>query len=96
MSAPDRRAGGRELAAVAGLCTIRVPRRWLVGYVGTLLIVLVGALALSHTFTDVGHLTAWSIGLALAVVVAAARRQARVETGTGGTPSTAASPEMSG
>lgn len=64
------------MVAVAGVCTIRVPRRWLVVYVGTLFTVIVSALVLSHTFTDVGHLTAWSIGLALAVVVAAARQEA--------------------
>jgi hypothetical protein len=68
------------MAAVAGLCTIRVPRRWLVGYVATLAIVLVGALAFARTFTDVGHLTAWCIGLALAVVVAAARRPPATST----------------
>jgi hypothetical protein len=60
------------MAAVAGLCVIRVPRRWLLLYVGTLVVVFGGGLVLSHTFTDVGHVSAWGIGLGLAVVVAAA------------------------
>lgn len=62
------------MAAVAALCTIRVARRWRTVYVTVLVGVLVAALLLFHTFTDVGHATAWCIGLALAVIVAAARR----------------------
>jgi hypothetical protein len=62
------------LAAVAGLCTIRVPRRWRAAYVTVLAAVLAVALVLFHTFTDIGHATAWAIGLGLAVIVSGARR----------------------
>ena len=64
------------MAAVAGLCVIRVPRRWRAWYLTVLIGVLAGGLLLSHTFTDVGHATAFCIGAALAVPVSAARRTA--------------------
>jgi hypothetical protein len=63
------------LAAVAGLCVVRVAHRWLAWYVVVLVAVLGGGLVLSHTFTNVGHMTAWCIGLGLAVVARAAQRR---------------------
>ncbi len=65
------------LAAIAGLCTVRLPRRWRTAYVCAWAVVLGSALLLSHTFTDLGHATAFGVGLGLAVVVAAAGRASR-------------------
>jgi hypothetical protein len=65
------------LAAVAGLCTLRVPRRWRTAYLIVLIGILASALVLSHTFTDVGHATAFCIGTSLAVLVSAGHRSAR-------------------
>jgi Rhomboid-like protein len=65
------------IAAVGGLCIIRVPRRWRTAYLVVMGIVLGGALLLSHTFTDVGHATAFGIGAAVAVLVSAASHAAR-------------------
>jgi hypothetical protein len=62
------------IAAVGGVCTVRVPRRWRATYLTVLAAVLVGALLWSHTFTDVGHVTAFGVGAGLAVVVSAANR----------------------
>jgi hypothetical protein len=59
------------VAAVLGVLTARRPEhrlRWVLA--GTLL--LVARLAVSDTFTDLGHLTAWTIGVAIGLVVTAA------------------------
>lgn len=64
------------LAAAAALCVLTMPRRWRLPYALALSAVLVVALLLVHTFTDVGHATAFCVGLCLALVVAAARRAA--------------------
>jgi hypothetical protein len=63
------------LAAVAGLLAARVPprhRRW---YVLGLLAVCAAPLLLSPTFTDVGHVVAALLGLALAALVTRAARR---------------------
>ncbi len=53
---------------------VLVPRHWRAPYVTVLAAILAVALVLFHTFTDVGHVTAWAIGLGLAVIVSGARR----------------------
>jgi hypothetical protein len=58
------------LAAVAGLLAARVPARGRPWYVLGLLAVCAGPLLLSPTFTDVGHVVAALLGLALTVPVA--------------------------
>ncbi len=60
------------MAAVAGLCVVRVPRRWRAWYVAVLVVVLGGGLLISRTFTALGHATAFAIGCCLAVPVRAA------------------------
>lgn len=65
------------LAAVAGLCALRVPPRWRTVYLVVLIGLLASGLVFGHTFTDVGHATAFCIGISLAVPVAAAGRSAR-------------------
>lgn len=65
------------LAGVAGLCMLRVPRRWRTAYLIVLIGLLASGLALTHTFTDVGHATAFCIGISLAVFVSAGHRTAR-------------------
>jgi Rhomboid-like protein len=62
------------LAAVAGLCAIRVPRRWRTAYLSVLVATLAVALLLVPTFTSVGHAVAFGIGASLAVLVAAGVR----------------------
>jgi hypothetical protein len=69
------------LAAVAGLLVARVPSPWRRRYLIASLIVIVGQFILFHNFTALGHLTAWLIGLAMAVLVSYAIRTGReVET----------------
>ncbi len=63
------------LAAVCGLLTAYVPVRWRRWYFGAAAIVLGVPLVASRTFTDVGHATAFVIGLGLARI---AHRAARV------------------
>ncbi len=60
------------VVAAAALLAARVPRRWLAGYVSGCSGLLVGALVLHRTFTDLGHAVAWTIGLALALLVSRA------------------------
>jgi hypothetical protein len=60
------------LAAAAGLLAARVPRRWLRPYLLGLGTVLVGLLLVDRSFTDLGHLAAWLIGLGLALLVSRA------------------------
>lgn len=55
------------LAAVAGVLVVRVPATWRRRYVIASLIVIVGQLLILPNFTGLGHLTAWVIGLAVAV-----------------------------
>src|ERR1035437_4799614 len=57
------------LAAVAGVLVIRVAGTWRRRYVVASLIVIVGQLLILRNFTGLGHLTAWLIGLAVAVPV---------------------------
>jgi hypothetical protein len=57
------------LAAVAGVLVIRVAGTWRRRYVIASLIVIVGQLLILRNFTGLGHLTAWLIGLAVAVPV---------------------------
>lgn len=63
-------------AALWGVLTARVPRRWRPVYLLSQAAGLLAALAVRHGFTDLGHLTGWTIGLLLAVVVV---RKARGE-----------------
>lgn len=62
------------LAAVAGVLTVRVAGRWRRRYVIASLIVIVGQLFILRNFTGLGHVTAWLIGLAVAVPVSRAVR----------------------
>ena len=57
------------LAAVAGVLVVRVAGTWRRRYVIASLIVIVGQLLILRNFTGLGHLTAWLIGLAVAVPV---------------------------
>jgi hypothetical protein len=65
------------LAALAGLLAFRLPARWRVRVVLAATAVLLVVLALSQTFTDLGHLVAWSIGVATGLVGARMTEQAR-------------------
>ncbi len=51
-------------AAVAGVATYRLRRRAASWYVASVVVVLSGALAVDRSFTDVGHLVAFAVGLA--------------------------------
>lgn len=62
------------LAAVAGLLVVRVADEWRRRYVVASLIVIVGQFFLLLDFTGLGHVTAWLIGLAVAVPVGRAGR----------------------
>jgi hypothetical protein len=57
------------LAAVAGVLVVRVPGAWRRRYVIASLVVVVGQFLILRNFTGLGHLTAWLIGLAVAVPV---------------------------
>ena len=56
------------LAAVVGVLVFRLPpkQRHVIATLGT--VALVGVLVLSQTFTDLGHLVAWLLGLAMGFV----------------------------
>lgn len=72
-------------AALWGLLTARVPRRWRSVYLGAQGAGLLLTLAVRHGFADLGHVPGWSIGLVLAVVVI--RRSApAARTGPTATP----------
>lgn len=52
------------LAAVAGVSMYRLPRRLAAPVAAGIVVVLAGALVLDPTFTDLGHLIAFALGLA--------------------------------
>jgi hypothetical protein len=62
------------LAAVAGVLVVRVAETWRRRYVVASLIVIVGQFLVLRNFTGLGHLTAWLIGLAVAVPVSSVMR----------------------
>ena len=62
------------LAAVAGLLVVRVADAWRRRYVVASLIVILGQFFILRDFTGLGHVTAWLIGLAVAVPVGRAGR----------------------
>ena len=64
------------IAGLLGLLAARVPRRWRYAYLGVISATLVAALLASRTFTNLGHLTAWALGLAVAWIAAKAQRMA--------------------
>ena len=64
------------IAGLLGLLTIQVPRRWRHAYLGLISTALVATLLTSRTFTNLGHLTAWALGLAVAYIAAQARHAA--------------------
>ena len=71
------------LAAVAGVLVLRVADTWRRRYVIASLVVVVGQLLILRNFTGLGHLTAWLIGLAVAIPLSRATRpQHQVEPGT--------------
>ena len=63
------------LAAVLGVLTLRLPRKRRRVVVAAATLVGLAIAAISETFTDVGHLVAWGIGLGMGQVgLAVARR----------------------
>ncbi|HET9655973.1 MAG TPA: rhomboid-like protein [Kineosporiaceae bacterium] len=62
------------LVAVLGLLTARIPRRWRPWYVIGLTLGFVVSLLGWRSFTELGHFSAWVIGLGLAVLVHRAQR----------------------
>jgi hypothetical protein len=60
------------LVAAAGVLTAHIRRRR--AYTSSVTVALVALLAISRTFTDLGHLVAWAIGLCLAILVAHAQK----------------------
>ena len=61
------------LVAVAGLLVARIPRRWARPTAPAVSVTLVGVLLMNRTFTDLGHVVAWLIGLGMALLVLRAR-----------------------
>ncbi len=57
------------LAAVGGVLAVRVPRRWLTAYLLFISAFLLAGLFGFKTFTELGHLTAFVIGLGLGQLV---------------------------
>ncbi len=57
------------LVTALGVLSARVPARWSPWYTGVLTALFLMMLVVSQTFTDLGHLTAWSLGLGLAVLI---------------------------
>jgi hypothetical protein len=62
------------LVAVLGLLAARVPRRWRSWYVMSFTVGFAVTLIIGRGFTDLGHVSAWAIGLGLAVLVHRAQR----------------------
>jgi hypothetical protein len=62
------------LVTVAGLLAARVSPRVSGAYRALLSAALVGALLFGRSFTDLGHLVGWLLGLGLALLVSRARR----------------------
>jgi len=62
------------LAAVAGVLVVHIAATWRRRYVLMSLVVIVGQFFILGNFTGLGHVTAWLIGLAVAVPVARATR----------------------
>lgn len=62
------------LAAVAGVLVVRVAHTWRRRYVAVSLVVVVGQFFILNNFTALGHVTAWLIGLAVAVPVSSVAR----------------------
>lgn len=62
------------LACLSGLLVLQVPRRARPAAVALLVAFFVGPLLVRPTFTDLGHATALTIGLGIALVVARATR----------------------
>jgi hypothetical protein len=56
------------LAAVLGLLLYRVPAPWRRRLAATGTVALIALVVLSQTFTDLGHLVAWGIGLTMGYV----------------------------
>jgi hypothetical protein len=65
------------LAAIAGVLVVRVADRWRRRYVVMSLIIVVGQFFILRNFTGLGHVTAWLIGLAVAVPVSRVTRTQR-------------------
>lgn len=64
------------LVGVAGVVAVRFAvLRWKLVYIAAVSVYLLAYVLISRTFTDVGHLSAWFIGLCMACVVASARRR---------------------
>jgi hypothetical protein len=62
------------LAAVAGIMVVRVGATWRRRFIIASLIVIIGQFLILRNFTGLGHLTAWLIGLAVAVPVSRVMR----------------------
>jgi tetrahydromethanopterin S-methyltransferase subunit G len=62
------------LAAIIGVLVVRVATAWRRRYVVMSLIVVVGQFFILGNFTGLGHVTAWLIGLAVAVPISRATR----------------------
>jgi hypothetical protein len=62
------------LAAVAGILVVRVGETWRRRFIIASLIVIIGQFLILRNFTGLGHLTAWLIGLAVAVPVSRVMR----------------------
>src|ERR1035437_2139737 len=62
------------LAAVAGILVVRVGETWRRRFIIASLFVIIGQFLILRNFTGLGHLTAWLIGLAVAVPVSRVMR----------------------
>lgn len=72
------------LVTVLGLISARLSRRLVRGYVVLLTLGLIAAVVLGRSFTDLGHLAAWVLGLGLAHLVRRAQSAGRADVRQGG------------
>jgi hypothetical protein len=82
------------LVAALGLLAARVPGARRLWYVAGLSSFFVGSLLVARSFTDLGHLVAWTLGLGLAVLVSRAAGAVALRSGVVGEDGVEAAPHL--